>query len=402
MGNTILPKLENHGLVQAPDSGGAPAIDLYMLELRELEIMDEDEERHFGTNIQSAIRMLLAEIVSSPDQWAELEHWLTELLHNHRQDINNVFSDKPDDLLKLECILTTLIDTLKVLDHVNNEQPEYSALQSNLLFMLEGLRISRNQLVNFAKLISRTTDNTAEQERFSGALKHYLQLRNQLIEKNLRLVMAQARRYKATGCSLEDIVQNGNLGLIKAADRFDFQRGYRFSTFAVWCIQSAIKYRTQRTRHTIAKPPHLQDQLGRVLSLRDHLQQQLGRPPRSTELAKASGLDYEQVNHLLSLPQAFESTDQNPMPDGKTSLIDSIKDEGSTIEHALKHEQQTRLLDQLMRPLTQRERLILLMRYGIGYPRSYTLHEIATQLGLSFERIRQLQNQATKKLNRSA
>jgi RNA polymerase primary sigma factor len=226
--------------------------------------------------------------------------------------------------------------------------------------------------------------------------------KRQLIESNLRLVMAITRNYTKANVPLLDLIQEGNLGLIRAVEKFDYKLGYKLSTYATWWIRQAITRALADQGRTIRLPVHVADQVRRLLRARRQLAQKLNREPSVAELAKETQQSEERVRELLELMETPVSL-ETPVGDGESLYGDLIEDVHSlapheqTAEHA-RGKELAGALDQL----NPRMRRVLSLRFGLDGESPQTLEEVGTQLGITRERVRQLETRALRELRLAA
>jgi RNA polymerase primary sigma factor len=223
--------------------------------------------------------------------------------------------------------------------------------------------------------------------------------RRRLIEANLRLVIAIARRYTNSGVPLIDLIQEGNLGLMRAAEKFDWKRGCHFGTYATWWIRQAISRAAGEQSRLIHLPEHVATRLRKVRRVASQLSQENGGDPLPEQIAGAAGMPIEEVDDLLHVTEQPISLDAPADVDNRLSLSDTLEDPGiqAPAEIASQHllgEELHRALSQL----TARERSVVILRYGIGDGRSRTLLEVGKELSISRERVRQLEMVALAKL----
>jgi RNA polymerase primary sigma factor len=220
-----------------------------------------------------------------------------------------------------------------------------------------------------------------------------------LIESNLRLVIAIARRYMYNGVPLVDLIQEGNLGLMRAAEKFDYRRGCHFCTYATWWIRQAVSRAVREQSRMIHLPEYVAAHLCKIRRIAAQLSQESGLDPLPEQIAEVSNINLDEVIQLLSLIEQPVSLDAPVAEEGCSSLADTFEDSAASAlaetasQHLLSEE-----LHQALALLTPRERLIITLRYGIDDRRSRTLLEVGKELGISRERVRQLEAVALKKM----
>jgi RNA polymerase primary sigma factor len=222
--------------------------------------------------------------------------------------------------------------------------------------------------------------------------------KRQLIESNLRLVMSITRNYTKAGVPLLDLIQEGNLGLIRAVEKFDYRMGYKLSTYATWWIRQSVTRALADQGRTIRLPVHVAEQVRRLLRARRQLAQKLNREPSLTELAKETQQTEERIRDLLELvddPVSLET----PVGDGESLYGDLIEDVNSAApDERSAHRARAKELVSALTQLNPRMQRVLALRFGLDGESPQTLEEVGSQLGITRERVRQLETRALREL----
>jgi RNA polymerase sigma factor (sigma-70 family) len=246
------------------------------------------------------------------------------------------------------------------------------------------------------------------QNNFSAARKRELRLlvndgeraKDHLLRANLRLVVSLAKRYTGHGMPFLDLIQEGNLGLIRAVEKFDYAKGFKFSTYATWWIRQAISRAMADQARTIRLPVHLVEQVNKLQRLRRELSQELGREAEIGELAEQLDVTEDRVRELIELSRDLVSLDQTVGSDDDASLGDFIADERSSVaaEETVEAGFMRGQLRDVLATLDAREAAVVRMRYGLDGGQPKTLDEIGHAFKLSRERIRQIERETMAKL----
>ena len=222
--------------------------------------------------------------------------------------------------------------------------------------------------------------------------------KRRLIECNLRLVMSITRNYTKAGVPLLDLIQEGNLGLIRAVEKFDYRLGYKLSTYATWWIRQAVTRALADQGRTIRLPVHVAEQVRRLLRARRNLVQKLNRDPTGEELAKESGFPLKRVEELLELVEDPVSL-ETPVGDGESLYGDMIEDVHSDLpDETTAKRLRSRELAEALTQLNPRMRHVVALRFGLNGKAPQTLEEVGAGLGITRERVRQLESRALREL----
>ena len=234
---------------------------------------------------------------------------------------------------------------------------------------------------------------------FMGHFRAYESVKRDLSSGNLRLVVSIAKKYRNRGLSFLDLIQEGNTGLMRAVDKYEYRRGFKFSTYATWWIRQAITRAIADQARTIRIPVHMIDVLSRLRNLQNRMQQEMGHEPSMEDLAEASQIPVEEVKRVMDIGRHPVSLDR-PVGEGEDSSFGEFIEDGAT-ENPIKLANNGVLRDsieKLLKTLTFREREIISLRYGLGDGYTYTLEEVGRIFKVTRERVRQIEAKAVKKL----
>jgi RNA polymerase primary sigma factor len=223
--------------------------------------------------------------------------------------------------------------------------------------------------------------------------------KEQMTNHNLKLVVSIAKKYHNTGMHLEDLIQEGTIGLMKAIDKYDYTKGFKFSTYATWWIRQSVSRSISDQAKTIRIPVHMTETINKLTRVKSKLSNELNRDPSIEEIAKAMGMPPEKVQEIMNYALDPVSLETPVGDEGDTNLADFVPDNNSeTAYDMLKKELVHNKLIEAIETLTPREQTVLKMRYGLDMERIYTLEEIGKKFGITRERIRQIEAKAVKKL----
>jgi RNA polymerase primary sigma factor len=334
----------------------------------------------------------------------ELETWL-EVLKKELNDLYHLLTTEGKQSKEdIEVIIERILDliykvrpTKILLDELSCEirdfAKKYKSLHNQDILSKLSMKakdffgISAEEVLASAELI---------ENRFQEIKK----AKEQFAKSNLRLIISIARKYAPRGALLADLIQEGNLGLLKAIEKFDYRRGFKFSTYATWWIrQSITKYLAENTR-TIRIPVHIIEtiyKISKIVSTKFY--QEYGRDPTIEDLANITGMSIERLTQIFKYVKQPLSLEANIHHDEDTTLLEFIEDENSTRpdEYTFNNELSEKIKI-LLSTLSSREEKVIRLRFGIGEKEAYTLEEVGQKFGVSKERIRQIESMALRKL----
>ena len=282
----------------------------------------------------------------------------------------------------------------EILDTEEEQEEEIDVVAYEDIIITDGVKA-------YLKSIGSHNRLTFEQEKILSvkALEGDKSAINILVECNLLLVVSIAKRYYGYGLPLLDLIQEGNFGLIKAADKYDGTKGFRFSTYATYWIRQAITKSLGEHSRTIRIPANMLNIVNKIKKASTDLAQQLNRTPTEEEIAKYTKIDLDKVQMAMDLTQVTTSLDTPLDEEGETSIGDLIAavDTDNPLEKII-NEENSQVIEKIFDTLTPREAEILRLRFGINTKKPMTLEEVGQHFNLTKERIRQLENKAIRKL----
>lgn len=353
----------------------------------------------------------------------ELEDNEIEILISHTRDSNtdsdaeieltlDFLDDEPDDLslAGLEVEEQEILEVEDETSGVRTDDPVRMYLkeigQIPLINQEEEVRLSKivetgkvalEQLEEFKKgELELTEADVFELEKLVAKGDN---AKNKLVEANYRLVVSIAKRYTNRGLLFLDLIQEGNMGLIRAVDKFDYTKGFKFSTYATWWIRQAITRAVADQARTIRIPVHMVETINKMARITRQLTQELGREPTSEEIGEKMDMTAERVQNIQRISREPISLESTVGEEEDSSLGDFISDTQTLTPHeSLLEDLTEKALDEILGTLTDREEKVLRLRYGLLDGKTYTLEEVGREFGVTRERIRQIEAKAMRKL----
>ena len=336
----------------------------------------------------------------------------TKELENDDLDLEMDLEIEPDELsLKdLEVEAGELLEEEEEVSTVNTDDPVKMYLKDIGKIPL----IDQEEEVRLAKIIETGKVATEQIEYYNDGeldlspedLKQLEELvldaadaKNKLVEANYRLVVSIAKRYTNRGLAFLDLIQDGNMGLMRAVDKFDYEKGFKFSTYATWWIRQAITRAIADKSRTIRIPVHMVENINKMYRVTQELTQELSRTPSAEEIAEKLDTTPDKVEYMQKIAREPLSLETKVGVEEDTSLIDFVSDEHNDTPHEnLLKEMLLNALDETLETLTDREERVLRLRYGLIGGKAHTLEEVGREFGVTRERIRQIEAKAMRKL----
>jgi len=319
-----------------------------------------------------------------------------------QDDILAVFPEAEAHVEELDNLYTRLVEEgVDVLEVGAEEEIKTGDLEKELevLTALAGGQIT-DPVRMYLREIGRISLLTAQEEveLSKRAEKADAAAKERLINSNLRLVVSIAKKYVGRGLSLLDLIEEGNIGLMRAVEKFDWRKGYKFSTYATWWIRQAITRAIADQARTIRIPVHMVETINRFIRTSRKLMQELGREPTPEEVAKEMGIDPEKVREIIKVSQEPTSLEAPVGEEKDSTLGDFIPDEEIRPEEQASAELLKSHLAEVLDTLNDREKKVLRLRFGLEDGRQRTLEEVGREFGVTRERIRQIEAKALRKL----
>lgn len=384
-----------------PARDGVGIDDLYLAEMAASSVLTAPQELEIGERIAASERMIFDALFASP-AGARALGTLADDLRSGRASTRDLIlnPDQADlDIGATAELLRTALEAARADDATARaagaSQVAKVRLDDEVLAAL--VASVREAAHDGGEVDARDLDALAAIERAEVEIER---AKGRLVTGNLRLVVLFARKYLGRGVALLDLVQEGNLGLLRAADKFDHRRGFRFSTYAAWWIKQSLQ-RALLDR-TVRLPVHVADDRRRIAKLRAAFVAQHEREPTVEEISALASLAPERVENILTLPPQPSSLDIPVGEDGDARLVDLVPSNAPPPDHTAALHALGDHMSELLARLDDRERQILRLRFGLDHAREHTLEEVGKLLHLTRERIRQIEQSALAKLRTMA
>lgn len=382
-------------------------VQVYFNSMGDISILTRAEETELAKRLEEG-REIIRQTVSAMPLYKKLKTSLNVV--EKEEDITTDEEEKTDEALIIS--LQMLGNLMAKIEIADRKIARYGTLTDlkRLINMKKKEDINPMKLIALAKEICMEYKQVeleagikidklkAQWNRINKATVLIAESKDELITHNLRLVINIAKHYIGRGFTLLDLIQEGNIGLMKAIDKFKYQKGFKFSTYGTWWIRQAITRAFIDQGKTIRIPVHMMEFYSRVTRVSRELVQQLGREPTNKEIASQLGVPTKKVEEVFRVirdPIALQA----PVGDEGTEIADFISDKNSSSPYAdVEKREITEKILMILKTLTPKEGKIIQMRFGIGVDRDYTLEEIGRQLSITRERVRQIEAKALRKL----
>jgi RNA polymerase primary sigma factor len=329
-----------------------------------------------------------------------------------QKEIIAIFPETPENVEVLDGLYTELADNnIKIVSGGDKPDPEFSdewtAEDNEEIVITDQVYLDdvaddsvRLYLREIGKIPLLKADE--ELELAQRVVAGDKEAKDQMAEANMRLVVSIAKRYVGRGLDLLDLIQEGNTGLLRAVEKFDPDKGFKFSTYATWWIRQAITRAIADQARTIRIPVHMVETINKLLRTQRRLTQELNREPTNEEIAKEMEIDVDKVEHIMKIKQDISSLDASVRDDEEDSVLgdfiedeDTVSPEESATSQLLKEH-----VKDMLGALTEREQKILKLRFGLEDGKSHTLEEVGQEFNVTRERIRQIEAKALAKLRK--
>jgi RNA polymerase primary sigma factor len=393
---------------------------LYFKTVNRFSLLKEEEEKKIAKKIKEAEEKLKNLVIKWKQTFKKDFVRILSVTHmkeicKESQKINSIFQ-LFDDLLKLERERKKVNCAMKGLNHGSGTavelQEQLYKFEKEISKSIAQINFTEPTIIIAIRAFEKASTGTKKTKRHQYAKQVLIKIlreishasmeikiaKNELIQANLRIVISIAKKYSRYGIPMSDLVQEGNLGLIRAADTFDYRRGYRFITYAVWWIRQAIIRALVYQSRTVRTPVYINDKMNQIEKASDQLLQKFNREPTLEEVAETTNTPLKTVEKVVQSFKDSVSIDAFAEGNSDLSVNASLNDKNNSIVEQVMSADLSQTLEVILSDLSQRERKIAKLRFGIGEKHDHNLEEIGQEFNLSRERIRQISENILRKL----
>ena len=375
------------------------SVKTYFNEIRSVPLLTKEQETELAKRVEDCLVAIIRKLLDTGvliEEINKLKNVLSEMEENKEDEVRDDAGNLPEDAEDSKEILN-IIEEIITLFHTNRDDVTliYRILDADRLTGIIEKTVEKLK-----------RDNDGYKCDYGELLRVIEEIENQLAESkgnfikaNLRLVVDIARKYAKSDSQLMDLIQEGNIGLMRAVEKFDYRKGYRFSTYATWWIRQYIMKFAMLSGASFNVPVHILSKINKLIRTSVNFIQENGREPSLEELSEKMGLPVEKIIGFMDMMHKEVSLEAPAGEDGEGSLSDFVEDKGqASPADDIISDELMKELNEVLSILAPREEKVLRMKFGIGESKRYSLEEIAKQLNINRERVRQIEAKALRKL----